>query len=50
MIFSKTQFWFFLSLYHIKWIVGYCGARDAYHLFSKITMVQNQNILRLKIG
>ena len=31
-IFAKIQFWFFLSLYHVKWIVGYSGAKGAYHL------------------
>ena len=35
MIFSKTQFWFFLSLYHVKWLVGYCRAKDAYHFLFK---------------
>ena len=33
--FSKTEFCFFLSLYNIKWIIGYCGAKDAYHLLFK---------------
>ena len=28
MVFSKAQFWFFLSLYHVKWTFGYSGARD----------------------
>ena len=35
MVFSKTQFWFFVSLYHVKWIFGYSGAKDAYHLLFK---------------
>ena len=35
MVFSKTQFCFFLKLYHVKWIFGYSRAKDAYHLLFK---------------
>ena len=34
-MFSKTQFWFFFGLYHVKWITVYCRVKDGFHLLFK---------------